>query len=191
MPIIDCFYRLGDTSTYFSVSTTSNAYITDNVRRLIKNRIDISKKIFQKRSEQYTSNQLILNFNIEDNYKYTFKIKNYDGPITENNFNGFTLFSNNDLFKLRTDFNYSYYSILFTQFKMKLFIDNFHSSCIDDYISTSEYHKYVGNGKFIPTIRFNNTKKLNDKIREILDEYRPKFNSHLKEIFNQLAYKMW
>lgn len=191
MPIIDCFYRLGDVSTYFSVVTTSNSYITDSIRRLIKNRINISKKIFQKRPEQYTSNQLNSKFIIE-NYRYTFKIyKNYDSPITANDFNGFTLFSYNDLFKLRTDFNYSYQSVLYTDFKMKLFIDNFYSSCIDDYISTSQFHKYVGNGKFIPTIRFNNTKKLNDKIKEILDEYRPKFNGHLKEIFNQLAYKMW
>lgn len=192
MPEITCFYRIHDDKVSFSTYTTNKSYITDSVRRLIKNRIDISKKIFQKRPEQDTSNQLILKFNIEDNYQYTLKIyKNYNAPITENDFNGFTLYSVTDLFKLQASFNYSYSSVLYTQFRMKLFIDKFYSSCIDEYIYPSNQYIYVGNGNYRSKTRFYHTNKLCYKTKEILDEYRPKFNSHLKEIFNQLAYKIW
>ena len=192
MPIVDCFYRIDDNRTIFSTFTKSESYITDSVRKLIKNRIDISKKLFQKRPELYTSNRLILNFNIENNYQYTFKIyKNYNAPITENDFNGFTLYSYTDLFKLQTSFNYSYSSVLYTQFRMKLFLDKFHLGCIDEFIYPGRHDRYVGNGKFIKEIEFYNTKKLCYKTKEILDEYRPKYNNHLREIFNQLAYRLW
>lgn len=192
MPIVDCFYRIDDNKTNFSTFTKSESYITDSVRKLIKNRIDISKKLFQKRPELYTSNRLILKFNIEDNYQYTFKIyKNYNAPITENDFNGFTLYSYTDLFKLQTSFNYSYSSVLYTQFRMKLFLDKFHLGCIDEFVYPRLYNCYVGNGKFIKEIHFDQTRKLSYKVGELLDEYRPKYNSHLKEIFNQLAYRLW
>lgn len=199
MPTVDCFYRFDDNNSVFSTFTKSESYITDSVRKLIKNRIDISKKLFQKRPELYTSNRLILKFNIEDNYQYTFKIyKNYNAPITENDFNGFTLYSYTDLFKLQTSFNYSYSSVLYTQFRMKLFLDKFHLGCIDEFIYPRLLNSYVtsgkgygGYGKFIKEIHFFHTKKLSDKVRELLDEYRPKYNSHLKEIFNQLAYRLW
>ena len=192
MPIVDCFYRIDDNKTHFSTFTKSESYITDSVRKLIKNRIDISKKIFQKRPELYTSNRLILNFNIENNYQYTFKIyKNYNAPITENDFNGFTLYSLTDLFKLQASFNYSYSSILYTQFRMKLFLDKFHLGCIDEFVYPGRHNRYVGNGKFIKETHFYQTKKLSDKVGELLDEYRPKYNNHLREIFNQLAYRLW
>ena len=192
MPIVDCFYRIDDNKTTFSTFTKSESYITDSVRKLIKNRIDISKKLFQKRPELYTSNRLILKFNIENNYQYTFKIyKNYNAPITENDFNGFTLYSYTDLFKLQTSFNYSYSSVLYTQFRMKLFLDKFHLGCIDEFIYPRLYNSYVGNGKFIKEIYFYQTRELNYKVKELLDEYRPKYNNHLREIFNQLAYRLW
>lgn len=192
MPIVDCFYRIDDNKTNFSTFTKSESYITDSVRKLIKNRIDISKKLFQKRPELYTSNRLILKFNIEDNYQYTFKIyKNYNAPITENDFNGFTLYSYTDLFKLQTSFNYSYSSVLYTQFRMKLFLDKFHLGCIDEFIYPRLYNSYVGNGKFIKEIYFDQTRELSYKVKELLDEYRPKYNNHLREIFNQLAYRLW
>ena len=192
MPIVDCFYRIDDNKTTFSTFTKSESYITDSVRKLIKNRIDISKKLFQKRPELYTSNRLILKFNIENNYQYTFKIyKNYNAPITENDFNGFTLYSYTDLFKLQTSFNYSYSSVLYTQFRMKLFLDKFHLGCIDEFIYPRLYNSYVGNGKFIKEIYFYQTRELSYKVKELLDEYRPKYNNHLREIFNQLAYRLW
>ena len=192
MPIVDCFYRIDDNKTTFSTFTKSESYITDSVRKLIKNRIDISKKLFQKRPELYTSNRLILKFNIENNYQYTFKIyKNYNAPITENDFNGFTLYSYTDLFKLQTSFNYSYSSVLYTQFRMKLFLDKFHLGCIDEFIYPRLYNSYVGNGKFIKEIYFHQTRELSYKVKELLDEYRPKYNNHLREIFNQLAYRLW
>lgn len=196
MPIVDCFYRIDDNKTTFSTFTKSESYITDSVRKLIKNRIDISKKLFQKRPELYTSNRLILKFNIEDNYQYTFKIyKNYNAPITENDFNGFTLYSYTDLFKLQTSFNYSYSSVLYTQFRMKLFLDKFHLGCIDEFIYPRLLNSYVtdrkGYGKIIKEIHFYQTRELSYKVKELLDEYRPKYNSHLKEIFNQLAYRLW
>lgn len=192
MPIVDCFYRIDDNKTNFSTFTKSESYITDSVRKLIKNRIDISKKLFQKRPELYTSNRLILKFNIENNYQYTFKIyKNYNAPITENDFNGFTLYSYTDLFKLQTSFNYSYSSVLYTQFRMKLFLDKFHLGCIDEFIYPRLYNSYVGNGKFIKEIYFYQTRELSYKVKELLDEYRPKYNNHLREIFNQLAYRLW
>ena len=192
MPIVDCFYRIDDNKTTFSTFTKSESYITDSVRKLIKNRIDISKKLFQKRPELYTSNRLILKFNIENNYQYTFKIyKNYNAPITENDFNGFTLYSYTDLFKLQTSFNYSYSSVLYTQFRMKLFLDKFHLGCIDEFIYPRLYNSYVGNGKFIKEIYFYQTRELSYKVKELLDEYRPKYNNHHREIFNQLAYRLW
>ena len=196
MPIVDCFYRIDDNKTMFSTFTKSESYITDSVRKLIKNRIDISKKLFQKRPELYTSNRLILKFNIEDNYQYTFKIyKNYNAPITENDFNGFTLYSYTDLFKLQTSFNYSYSSVLYTQFRMKLFLDKFHLGCIDEFIYPRLLNSYVtdrkGYGKIIKEIHFYQTRELSYKVKELLDEYRPKYNNHLKEIFNQLAYRLW
>ena len=192
MPIVDCFYRIDDNKTTFSTFTKSESYIPDSVRKLIKNRIDISKKLFQKRPELYTSNRLILKFNIENNYQYTFKIyKNYNAPITENDFNGFTLYSYTDLFKLQTSFNYSYSSVLYTQFRMKLFLDKFHLGCIDEFIYPRLYNSYVGNGKFIKEIYFYQTRELSYKVKELLDEYRPKYNNHLREIFNQLAYRLW
>ena len=192
MPIVDCFYRIDDNKTTFSTFTKSESYITDSVRKLIKNRIDISKKLFQKRPELYTSNRLILKFNIENNYQYTFKIyKNYNAPITENDFNGFTLYSYTDLFKLQTSFNYSYSSVLYTQFRMKLFLDKFHLGCIDEFIYPRQHDCYVGNGKFIKEIYFYQTRELSYKVKELLDEYRPKYNNHLREIFNQLAYRLW
>ena len=192
MPIVDCFYRIDDNKTTFSTFTKSESYITDSVRKLIKNRIDISKKLFQKRPELYTSNRLILKFNIENNYQYTFKIyKNYNAPITENDFNGFTLYSYTDLFKLQTSFNYSYSSVLYTQFRMKLFLDKFHLGCIDEFVYPRLYNSYVGNGKFIKEIYFYQTRELSYKVKELLDEYRPKYNNHLREIFNQLAYRLW
>lgn len=196
MPIVDCFYRIDDNKTTFSTFTKSESYITDSVRKLIKNRIDISKKLFQKRPELYTSNRLILKFNIENNYQYTFKIyKNYNAPITENDFNGFTLYSYTDLFKLQTSFNYSYSSVLYTQFRMKLFLDKFHLGCIDEFIYPRLLNSYVtdrkGYGKIIKEIHFYQTRELSYKVKELLDEYRPKYNNHLKEIFNQLAYRLW
>lgn len=192
MPIVDCFYSFDGDKTMFSTFTKSESYITDSVRKLIKNRIDISKKLFQKRPELYTSNRLILKFNIENNYQYTFKIyKNYNAPITENDFNEFTLYSYTDLFKLQTSFNYSYSSVLYTQFRMKLFLDKFHLGCIDEFVYPRLYNSYVGNGKFIKEIYFHQTRELSYKVKELLDEYRPKYNSHLKEIFNQLAYRLW
>lgn len=196
MPIVDCFYRIDDNKTMFSTFTKSESYITDSVRKLIKNRIDISKKLFQKRPELYTSNRLVLKFNIEDNYQYTFKIyKNYNAPITENDFNGFTLYSYTDLFKLQTSFNYSYSSVLYTQFRMKLFLDKFHLGCIDEFIYPRLLNSYVtdrkGYGKIIKEIHFYQTRELSYKVKELLDEYRPKYNNHLKEIFNQLAYRLW
>lgn len=192
MPIVDCFYSFDGDKTMFSTFTKSESYITDSVRKLIKNRIDISKKLFQKRPELYTSNRLILKFNIENNYQYTFKIyKNYNAPITENDFNEFTLYSYTDLFKLQTSFNYSYSSVLYTQFRMKLFLDKFHLGCIDEFVYPRLYNSYVRNGKFIKEIYFHQTRELSYKVKELLDEYRPKYNSHLKEIFNQLAYRLW
>ena len=196
MPIVDCFYRIDDNKTTFSTFTKSESYITDSVRKLIKNRIDISKKLFQKRPELYTSNRLVLKFNIENNYQYTFKIyKNYNAPITENDFNGFTLYSYTDLFKLQTSFNYSYSSVLYTQFRMKLFLDKFHLGCIDEFIYPRLLNSYVtdrkGYGKIIKEIHFYQTRELSYKVKELLDEYRPKYNNHLKEIFNQLADRLW
>lgn len=192
MPIVNCFYSFDGDKTMFSTFTKSESYITDSVRKLIKNRIDISKKLFQKRPELYTSNRLILKFNIENNYQYTFKIyKNYNAPITENDFNEFTLYSYTDLFKLQTSFNYSYSSVLYTQFRMKLFLDKFHLGCIDEFVYPRLYNSYVRNGKFIKEIYFHQTRELSYKVKELLDEYRPKYNSHLKEIFNQLAYRLW
>lgn len=192
MPIVYCFYSFDGDKTMFSTFTKSESYITDSVRKLIKNRIDISKKLFQKRPELYTSNRLILKFNIENNYQYTFKIyKNYNAPITENDFNEFTLYSYTDLFKLQTSFNYSYSSVLYTQFRMKLFLDKFHLGCIDEFVYPRLYNSYVRNGKFIKEIYFHQTRELSYKVKELLDEYRPKYNSHLKEIFNQLAYRLW
>ena len=38
MPEITCFYRIYDDKVSFSTYTTNKSYITDSVRRLIKNK---------------------------------------------------------------------------------------------------------------------------------------------------------
>ena len=197
MPIISCFYRVDNRSNMMSLNTDDETFIFDSTRKLIKNRLNISKKTIN-----IDSDRLILNFNFENDYNYTLKVVNSPGnKICDYNLENFKIYAYTNMFKLTTSFLYDrslsyrvhppiHKNILYTDFQLKLFINKFRVNEIDNYIQPVEEYTFQPGKGFVVGVTFRDKRELHDRIKNILHEYRSKFNKHLKEIFNQLIYKI-